>query len=90
MAGAPFISGTDNSYLALYSVGNPKEPALESYEVKGGLNHVGIVVDDLDAIEEKVARAGFKPVNHADYDPGRRFYFYDKDGIEFEVVSYSD
>ncbi|MEM7190453.1 MAG: VOC family protein, partial [Pseudomonadota bacterium] len=25
-----------------------------------------------------------------DYEPGRRFYFADHDGIEFEVVSYAD
>ena len=35
-----------------------------------------------------VVEAGFKPINHADYEPGRRFYFHDHDGIEYEVVSY--
>ena len=25
-----------------------------------------------------------------DYEPGRRFYFFDPDGIEYEVVSYSE
>jgi len=29
-----------------------------------------------------------RPLNHIDYDPGRRFYFLDPDGIEYEVVSY--
>ena len=29
-----------------------------------------------------------EPFNHDDYEPGRRFYFFDWDGIEFEVVSY--
>ena len=28
------------------------------------------------------------PLGHDDYEPGRRFYFFDWDGIEFEVVSY--
>jgi hypothetical protein len=28
------------------------------------------------------------PFSHDDYDPGRRFYFLDPDGIEYEVVSY--
>ena len=28
------------------------------------------------------------PFNHGDYDPGRRFYFLDPDGIEYEVISY--
>jgi len=52
------------------------------------LNHIGVEVDDLDAVEAKVVAAGLKPFNHDDYDPGRRFYFLDPDGIEYEVVSY--
>ena len=81
--------GSDDSYLALYSMGGPNDSAVPSYEAKGGLNHVGIVVDDLDAVETKVVAAGFKPNNHGDYEPGRRFYFDDDDGVEFEVVSYA-
>ncbi|MEZ5720969.1 MAG: VOC family protein [Paracoccaceae bacterium] len=53
-----------------------------------GLNHVGVVVDDLDAAEARETEAGFVPHSHADYEPGRRFYFHDGDGIEWEVVSY--
>ena len=53
------------------------------------MNHVGIVVQDLDATEEKVIAAGLKPFSHMDYDPGRRFYFLDEDQVEYEVVSYS-
>jgi catechol 2,3-dioxygenase-like lactoylglutathione lyase family enzyme len=53
------------------------------------LNHVGLVVDDLDAAEAVVIAAGLEPFNHADYAPGRRFYVFDWDGIEFEIVSYS-
>ena len=79
--------GDDDSYVAVYSRGGPGEPP-NSYETKSGLNHIGIVVKDIDAIEEKVKRAGLKPHSHADYEPGQRFYFYDPDGVEFEVVSY--
>jgi len=58
--------------------------------VKGRpLNHVGILVDDLDAMERQVKAAGLHPFAHADYDPGRRFYVLDPDGIEFEIVSYA-
>ena len=52
------------------------------------LNHIGIEVDDLDATETRVIAAGLTPFNHGDYEPGRRFYFFDPDGIEYEVVSY--
>jgi glyoxylase I family protein len=36
-----------------------------------------------------VVEAGLTPFSHGDYDPGRRFYFLDPDGIEYEVVSYA-
>ena len=82
--------GSDDNYLAVYSVGTPDDPGESTYNFKGGLNHIGIVVDNLDAIEELVVSAGYTPENHGDYEPGRRFYFYDHDGIEFEVISYAD
>jgi glyoxylase I family protein len=53
------------------------------------LNHIGVEVDDLDATEARVIAAGLTPFNHGDYEPGRRFYFFDPDGIEYEVVSYA-
>jgi len=43
----------------------------------------------LEAVEARVKAEGFVPHNHADYEPGRRFYFDGPDGIEYEVVSYS-
>ena len=52
------------------------------------LNHIGVEVDDLAAVETKVIAAGLRPFGHDDYDPGRRFYFLDPDGIEYEIVSY--
>ena len=83
--------GGAEDYLAIYAKpGGANAPrAPESYAHVGGLNHIGIVVDDLDAVEAKVVAMGLKPTNHADYEPGRRFYFDDPDGIEFEVISYA-
>ncbi|MDF0595442.1 VOC family protein [Psychromarinibacter halotolerans] len=80
--------GTDDSYLAIYNPGSTSGAGDDSYHTIGGLNHVGIVVDDLAATEAKVKAQGFVPHSHADYEPGERFYFRDGDGIEFEVVSY--
>ena len=78
--------GNDHDYLAIYTTGSP----LPQQHAKGmPLNHVGLVVDDLDAAEEIVIAAGLEPFNHMDYEPGRRFYFFDWDGIEFEMVSYA-
>ena len=45
-------------------------------------------VDDLNAAEVAVIAEGLEPHSHASYEPGRRFYFHDRDGIEYEVVSY--
>lgn len=80
--------GDDRSYLALYTPGTPKAATDNTYTTVGGLNHLAVVTDDIGAMEHKVLAAGFTPNNHADYEPGRRFYFHDADGIEYEVVSY--
>jgi predicted enzyme related to lactoylglutathione lyase len=48
-----------------------------------------VEVDDLDEIEARVIAAGLTPTPQEDYEPGSRFYFFDPNGIEFEVVSYA-
>ena len=79
--------GTADQYLALYS--SPGGDGAPLAWPKGEpLNHIAVVVDDLDAVEARVAEAGLTPFAHGDYAPGRRFYFLDEDRIEFEVVSY--
>lgn len=79
--------GSDTAYLALYTPGKPQDAPF----TKGmPLNHVGLLVDDLDRAKRVVRNAGFEVWGEADYAPGHRFYFLDWDGIEFEVVSYSE
>ena len=84
--------GTEDHYVALYRPENGRQIARDTRERAaeqvGHLNHIAIVVDDLEATEKRVQAAGYMPENHGDYEPGRRFYFYDHDDIEFEVVSY--
>ncbi len=80
--------GTEDDYLAVYMPQASPDEMPNPNAISGGLNHIGVLVDDLDAVERRVVDAGFSPFNHADYEPGRRFYFLDNDGIEFEVVSY--
>ncbi|WP_336978186.1 VOC family protein [Altererythrobacter fulvus] len=84
MGGWTIHVGDEMTYLALYTDEKPHA----RYAKGAPLNHVGLLVDDLGAAEEVVKSAGLTPFNHADYAPGRRFYFFDWDGIEFEVVSY--
>ncbi|MCZ4354172.1 VOC family protein [Roseovarius aestuarii] len=80
--------GDSTGYLALYKPSHALQPATDTYQQMGGLNHVAVVVDNLDATEARVVAAGFTPDNHAEYEPGRRFYFDGPEGIEFEVVQY--
>ena len=77
--------GDDDCYVALY---RPPDSAATQFGKGQPLNHIGVEVEDLDATKARVVAAGLEPMWHADYHPGRRFYFHDPDGIEYEVVSY--
>ncbi|MGR3637286.1 MAG: VOC family protein [Shimia sp.] len=80
--------GDDESYLAVYAPAVALKPEAERYRHVAGLNHIGVVVHDLAAVEARVKAAGFQPHSHGDYEPGLRFYFDGPEGIEYEVVSY--
>lgn len=84
--------GSDDCYIAIFSGFDPAQTvpkANASYETRGAMNHIGVVVDNLDAVETNVKALGYETHSHADYEPGRRFYFHDDDGVEFEVVCYA-
>ena len=78
--------GSGEDYIALWADGGDY-----SGQQKGRpLNHVGLQVGDLDAAKQAVRDAGLETFSHGKYEPGpRTFYFFDWDGIEFEVVSYA-
>ncbi|MEO5705584.1 MAG: VOC family protein [Alteraurantiacibacter sp.] len=77
--------GSAEAYLALYQDGRD-----HTGQSKGRpLNHVGLLVADLEAAKRSVEAHGLEPFGFGDYEPGQRFYFFDWDGIEFEVVSYA-
>lgn len=80
--------GDDRCYLALFEAepGDSNE-VVQDY-LKPGLNHFGFVVDDLDAAIGRLRAAGGSPHAEMDYEPGRRCYFMDPDGIEVELVAY--
>ncbi len=80
--------GDDHCYLALFQ-SSPEladRPAVDYSAV--GLNHFGFVVDDLDAARARLTKHGLSPHLEGDYEPGRRLYFFDPDGIEVELVQY--
>lgn len=80
--------GTDADYVALYAPEGAKPAEENRYRRFGVINHIGVVTDDIDGVEARVRAEGIEPHSHADYEPGRRFYFSDSDGVEYEVVSY--
>lgn len=80
--------GDDRQYIAFYT-GPHGDDVPSSFSKGKPLNHLAFVVDDLDAIERRVSELGYQPFGHGDYDPGRRFYFFDENGIEYEMVTYA-
>lgn len=78
--------GSDGEYIALCQADDP----LPSPFAKGlALNHIALVVDDLDAAERILIDARLEPLSRGNEEPGRRFYVFDWDGIEWELVSYA-
>ncbi len=78
--------GDEKSYLALFQ--SPKPTTLEEDYERVGINHFGFVVEDLDAATKRLAILGVTHKGEINYEPGRRVYFYDPDGIEIELVEY--
>lgn len=80
--------GSEHSYIALYTQDKTNSASGSSYQQLAGLNHLGFVVPDLDEVEKRVRAEGMEPTNFGDYEPGKRFYAHDSDGIEYEFVTY--
>ena len=78
--------GDDRCYLALFQA-TEKGHANQDYGAVG-LNHFGLVVDNLNESRQRLSQLGITPTTEADYEPGRRLYFLDPDGIEVELVEY--
>lgn len=81
--------GEEESYLAIYMVDGSTDSDAPRHLNRGGMNHIGVVVDDLDEVTRRVEREGLEITATDDYEPGRRFYFSDDDRVEYEVVSYA-
>ena len=79
--------GNDRVYLALFETEAPDRAT--SHYGRAGLNHFGFVVDDLDETRRRVTALGAQLHFEAEYEPGRRIYLFDPDGIEIELVQYA-
>ena len=82
--------GDDRCYFALFEAKDATPaPTQKSYDFVG-LNHFGLVVDDLDSIKLLLDELGIKSTSEQTYDPGRHLYFHDPDGVEIELVQYQE
>jgi catechol 2,3-dioxygenase-like lactoylglutathione lyase family enzyme len=81
--------GTDYTYLALEQA--TKEPVKKWIPYAGypGVNHLGVEVDDVDALSDRLNAAGYKDSTIPNSHPYRkRVYFHDPDGNDWEFVQY--
>ena len=80
--------GTEHSYLAIEDRG-AQGPGPHQPYIHPGMNHIGFVVDDLDAVAERLRSSGYKEgMSAMDHPHRRRIYFFDDDGNEYEFVEY--
>ncbi len=80
--------GNDTFYMALQQ-NNEHQSDISTRYLSDGINHVGIVVDQLNPIQERLQAGGYAQGHQPDPHPfRRRVYFYDPNGIEWEFVQY--
>lgn len=79
--------GDDYQYLAISDFGEGENRDLSGHNV--GLAHFAFVVNDLDALIQRLNKAGF-PIHKdgADSDFRKNIYFKDADGFEVEFTEY--
>lgn len=80
--------GSERFYIAIEEREGPSQSPHKTY-FHPGLNHYGIVVDEVDSLMERMISAGYREGNHVLEHPHRkRCYFFDHDGGEWEFVEY--
>jgi catechol 2,3-dioxygenase-like lactoylglutathione lyase family enzyme len=81
--------GTDDTYIALYPASDEPSERWRPYSGIPGVNHLGWEVDDVDALRDRMRRAGYRDSTVPnDHPHRRRVYFYDPDGNDWEFVQY--
>ncbi len=80
--------GDDSTYIAINQFAGKTILERENYDDLG-INHIGFVVEDVDAISKQLLGAGYKRDYPRQEEKFRtREYFADDDGNEFEFVQY--
>ncbi len=82
--------GNDQVYFALQAPHldtNPEAPK-QPYE-NYGVNHLALVVEDLEAVEAKLVSSGYRRgIDTPKEKHRKRLYFYDSFGFEWELIEY--
>ena len=80
--------GTDNSYIALQEMVAREQTDRAPY-LDVGINHIGLVVDDVDQVKQRLLSDGYQQNDIGEENPYRkRVYFYDRSGVEWEFIQY--
>ena len=82
--------GSGTTYIALQAphLGSDPQSSLQTYK-NFGINHLAWVVDDFDAVVQRLEESGYSkgiPVEPEKYR--KRAYYYDFEGFEWEIVEY--
>ena len=79
--------GNDDSYIALNQAKSGK--GWKPYTGKPGVNHLGLEVDDAEALRARLIAGGYRESTVPNAHPYRiRVYFYDPEGNDWEFVQY--
>ncbi|MGA7980095.1 MAG: VOC family protein [Chromatiaceae bacterium] len=80
--------GTEETYIALTRAPSTDPRGRVAYHDLG-VNHVGIVVDDVGEVVARLEAAGFQQSSEPEVSKWRRrFYFLDADGLQWEFIQY--
>ena len=80
--------GTEDSYLCIEDRGATEKGPHQPY-VHPGMNHMGFVVSDGEALAERMIKAGYKQgATYLDHPHRHRYYFFDHDNNEYEFIQY--
>lgn len=82
--------GSDRCYIALQAPHFDSRPSDPRQPYKNfGVNHLGWVVDDLDAVVGRLEAQGYRQgIPVAPHPHRKRAYYHDASGFEWEIIEY--
>lgn len=81
--------GSDDDYVSLEEASGKGGSERTLYGDAPGINHLAWVVDDVDAVRQRLRDAGYLDSTIPnDHPHRRRIYFHDPTGLDWEFVQY--